>query len=168
MKTPHARRVAKGIQFHLHNVCTCIRVWESDLNAAQISSYKGSLMKSLPLLRDRMRGYMHWMAYCWHDLTLVNGYMTHDVTRPTTYNRSCHVDISTCPQQRLYYIMVTLLTRHTQWSCVVLVGSEGSKQMKHTLVIPPPPCTCIALCRPVREMGPHSWTQIIPVWITPK
>ena len=24
--TPHARRVAKGIQFHLHNVCTCIRV----------------------------------------------------------------------------------------------------------------------------------------------
>ena len=60
----HARRVAKGIQFHLHNVCPCIRVWESDLNAAQISSYKGSLMKSLPLLRDRMRGYMHWMAYC--------------------------------------------------------------------------------------------------------
>ena len=54
MKTPHARRVAKGIQFHLDNVCTCIRVWESDLNAAQISSYKGSLMKSLPLLRDRM------------------------------------------------------------------------------------------------------------------
>ena len=43
---------------------TCIRVWESDLNAAQISSYMGSLMKSLPLLRDRMRGYMHWMAYC--------------------------------------------------------------------------------------------------------
>ena len=69
--------------FHLHNVCPCIRVWKSDLNAAQISSYKGSLMKSLPLLRDRMRGYMHWMAYCWHDLTLVNGlheswcYMSH-------------------------------------------------------------------------------------------
>ena len=52
MGTPHARRVAKGIQFHLHNVCPCIRVWESDLNAAQISSYKGSLMKSLPLLRE--------------------------------------------------------------------------------------------------------------------
>ena len=27
--TPHAWRVAKGIQFHLHNVCTCIRVCES-------------------------------------------------------------------------------------------------------------------------------------------
>ena len=87
-----------------------------------------------------------------------NGYMTHDVTRPTTYIRTCYVDISTCPQQRLYYIMVTLLTRHIQWSYVILVGSEGTKQMKHTLVIPPPPCTCIALCRPVREMGPHnSW-----------
>ena len=29
MGTPHAQRVAKGIQFHLHNVYTCIRVRES-------------------------------------------------------------------------------------------------------------------------------------------
>ena len=33
------RRVAKGIQFHLHNVRTCIRVWESDLNAALLTTF---------------------------------------------------------------------------------------------------------------------------------
>ena len=41
-----------------------------------------------------------------------------------TYIRSCYIHISTCSQQGLHYIMMTLLTCHIQWSYIILVRSE--------------------------------------------
>ena len=44
-----------------------------------------------------------------------------------TYIRCCYIHSSTSSQQGLYYIMMTILTCHIQWSCIVLVRSEGTK-----------------------------------------
>ena len=44
-----------------------------------------------------------------------------------TYIRSCFIHVSTCSQQPLHSFIITLLTRHIQWSCVVLLRSEGTK-----------------------------------------
>ena len=57
-----------------------------------------------------------------------------------TYIRSCYTHISTCVQQTLYYIMMIVLTCNIQWSYIVLVRSEGTKQIKHTFNV-----SCIAI-----------------------
>ena len=41
-----------------------------------------------------------------------------------TYFRCCCIHISTCSQQALHYILMTILTCHIQWSCIVLVRNE--------------------------------------------
>ena len=38
-----------------------------------------------------------------------------------TYIRSCFIHVSTCSQQPLHSIIITLLTRHIQWSFFVLL-----------------------------------------------
>ena len=44
-----------------------------------------------------------------------------------TYIRSCFIHFSPCSQQPLHSFIVTLLTRHIQCSCFVLLRSEGTK-----------------------------------------
>ena len=79
-------------------------------------------------------------------LTTIYMYMYPMHTCHITYIWSCYIHLSTCSQQALHYIMMTILTGHIQWSCIDLVKKWRNKTNQTYKFMSSPPCTCMAIC----------------------